>query len=74
MLVSRQEVESVAHTRRNLAKWGVEWPPPKGWKKALIKGADPNAPSRKREKLADADTERMSMKRLYQEKSGDYSY
>jgi hypothetical protein len=24
-------------TRETLARWGVSWPPPKGWKKALIK-------------------------------------
>ena len=24
--------------REDLAKWGVPWPPPKGWKKALIMG------------------------------------
>lgn len=23
-------------TRKQLAKWGVPWPPPKGWKKALL--------------------------------------
>ena len=26
-------------TRKQLAKWGVPWPPPKGWKKALLEGA-----------------------------------
>jgi len=25
-------------TRKQLAEWGVPWPPPKGWKKALIAG------------------------------------
>ncbi len=25
-------------TRESLARWGVPWPPPKGWKKALIEG------------------------------------
>ncbi len=24
-------------TKKQLAKWGVPWPPPKGWKEALIK-------------------------------------
>jgi len=23
-------------TRKQLAKWGVPWPPPKGWKRALL--------------------------------------
>lgn len=26
-------------TRATLARWGVPWPPPKGWRKALIAGA-----------------------------------
>ena len=25
-------------TRKTLAAWGVPWPPPKGWRKALIEG------------------------------------
>lgn len=25
-------------TRATLAAWGVPWPPPKGWKRALIEG------------------------------------
>jgi hypothetical protein len=25
-------------TKEQLAKWGVPWPPPKGWRKALIAG------------------------------------
>lgn len=24
-------------TRATLAKWGVPWPPPKGWKKRLVR-------------------------------------
>jgi hypothetical protein len=27
-------------TRAQLAEWGVEWPPPKGWRKRLIADAD----------------------------------
>lgn len=30
-------------TRKQLAKWGVPWPPPKGWRKAITKKGD--APS-----------------------------
>jgi hypothetical protein len=26
-------------TRAQLAEWGVPWPPPKGWKAALIRGS-----------------------------------
>lgn len=25
-------------TRKQLVAWGVSWPPPKGWKKALLSG------------------------------------
>lgn len=25
-------------TRKTLAAWGVPWPPPKGWRKALVEG------------------------------------
>ena len=28
-------------TRAQLAKWGVPWPPPKGWRWALTHGRDP---------------------------------
>ena len=28
-------------TRQQLKEWGVPWPPPKGWKKALMCGKDP---------------------------------
>ena len=29
-------------TRQQLAEWGVPWPTPKGWKKALMEGRDPS--------------------------------
>lgn len=32
-----REIETLPKTRMNLAKWGVPWPPPKGWKKQLLK-------------------------------------
>jgi hypothetical protein len=30
-------------TREQLAKWGVPWPPPAGWRQALLRGADGTA-------------------------------
>lgn len=41
--VSRQEVEAGktprgAWTKKQLAEWGVPWPPPKGWREALERG------------------------------------
>ena len=35
-------------TRKSLAKWGVPWPPPGGWKKALLRGEP--LPARKAKK------------------------
>lgn len=35
-------------TKAQLAKWGVPWPPPKGWKEALLAGvpiADQQSPA-----------------------------
>jgi hypothetical protein len=32
--------ENGGWTRDQLAAWGVPWPPPKGWKKALIEGGE----------------------------------
>lgn len=70
-------------TRKQLAEWGVNWPPLNGWRKRLALGLDPNIPDHKpikRKKQAkvpfnqDAEQARVEMKKLYQEKSGDYSY
>lgn len=41
--MTEQEIDAArAHaggwTRETLAKWGVPWPPPKGWRKRLIGG------------------------------------
>ena len=30
--------EAGGFSRATLAKWGVPWPPPKGWRKALLGG------------------------------------
>lgn len=37
---TREEIDAArtpkgGWTREQLAKWGVPWPPPKGWRKAL---------------------------------------
>lgn len=36
--LTKEYIESKRHTRVQLAEWGITWPPPKGWKKRLIKG------------------------------------
>lgn len=33
-------------TRETLAGWGVPWPPPKGWRKALLEGEVAPMPER----------------------------
>ena len=35
--LTKEYIESKRHTKAQLAKWGVSWPPPKGWKKRLIR-------------------------------------
>lgn len=42
-MLSEDEIEAAktpngGWTRETLAGWGVPWPPPKGWKKALMSG------------------------------------
>ena len=39
--ITREEIEAArtpagGWTRRQLAQWGVPWPPPKGWKARLL--------------------------------------
>lgn len=31
-------------TREQLAQWGVDYPPRKGWRIAMARGEDPNTP------------------------------
>lgn len=45
--MSREEIErgttkNGSFTKKRLAEWGIRWPPKKGWKEALMMGADPN--------------------------------
>lgn len=44
---SKEEIEKAktpkgGWTRKQLEAWGVPWPPPKGWRKELIRQADAN--------------------------------
>lgn len=50
---TRAEIESVRHTRSQLAAWGVPWPPPKGWKSRLLVEAGELKP-RARDAIDDA--------------------
>jgi hypothetical protein len=45
--VSREEIEACrtpaggySFTRERLASWGVPWPPPAGWRRALLRDED----------------------------------
>jgi hypothetical protein len=40
--ISMEEQDRSKHTKAQLAKWGVNYPPAKGWRKALAAGTDPN--------------------------------
>jgi hypothetical protein len=40
-MVTKSEIEKAktpggGWTRKQLAQWGVPWPPPKGWKRRLV--------------------------------------
>jgi hypothetical protein len=87
--LSREEVESKksargGFTRKQLAAWGVPWPPPKGWRRQLEGARAPHDMKSKRldmpawnysnPEFFEAEKARLDMKSLYQEKSGDYSY
>lgn len=47
MKVTAEEIEAARSprggwTKATLAKWGVPWPPPKGWRQRLLKGEAPD--------------------------------
>ena len=39
-IIESYRSEKGGYTRATLGLFGVDWPPPKGWKKELIKEAD----------------------------------
>jgi hypothetical protein len=44
--IERQQTGNGGYSRATLAKWGVPWPPPKGWKRKLINGIEIQAVNR----------------------------
>lgn len=46
--IERGRSQAGGWTAKTLRKWGVPWPPPKGWRKALLAGKPINKGSRKR--------------------------
>jgi len=85
-MVTREEIEAAKKsnggsgwTREQLAAWGVSWPPKKGWKSRLQYREARREPRQKMDQpcwnyVDGAERDRLEMKKLYQEKSGDYSY
>ena len=61
-------------TTKRLASYGVPWPPAKGWRKRLIREYETQHMPAWHSAIDPAELARLEMKRLYQEKSGDYSY
>jgi hypothetical protein len=63
-------------TRKQLAKWGVPWPPPRGWKEKLLRGEPvkqiPHWQKRSRAKrkkdFSQEEAERRDMEALYRSK------
>jgi hypothetical protein len=54
--VSPEEIEAAkspkgAWTAKTLRKWGVHWPPPKGWRAKLVKNWEKNPSSQRQEPL-----------------------
>jgi hypothetical protein len=46
--------ERGAWTRKQLAEWGVPWPPPQGWKLALVAGENPKSAKMRRKLIGNA--------------------
>lgn len=49
MKITNDEIEAAKSprggwTKMQLARWGVEWPPPKGWREKLLRGEAMDAP------------------------------
>lgn len=59
------KTENGGFTRKQLAEWGVSWPPRKGWRK-YIEANDLET--------SEAEKERQSMRELYLEKSGWHTF
>ena len=39
--IEAARTEKGGWTRETLTRWGVSWPPPKGWKERLVRGEEP---------------------------------
>lgn len=50
--IDAQRSERGGWTRATLAGWGVPWPPPKHWRKALLRGETPEYRRPREERLS----------------------
>lgn len=71
MKFTREQIEAAktengGWTRKQLAEWGVSWPPRKGWRREI----EISSPKSEEIELSPAEIERQSMLELYLEKSG----
>ena len=69
--VSEAEIESAktpkgAWTRHTLAGWGVPWPPPRGWKAALIAGVPIEQGAALKDSVRESVKESLEAKLLHQ--------
>ena len=60
-MVTEAEIEAAKSPkggwkREQLAKWGVPWPPPKGWKKALLAKGNSKARTQRKPEPPRGDT------------------
>jgi len=56
-------------TRKQLAAWGVPWPPPKGWRNKLMRGTEPSLTTKRTTRLklktSASDFPNLPMARFY---------
>jgi hypothetical protein len=67
--IESAKTENGGWTRKQLAEWGVSWPPRKGWRREI------EISSKTGEfEISPAEKERQSMRELYLEKSGWHTF
>jgi len=67
--IETAKTENGGWTRKQLADWGVSWPPRKGWRKEIEIISQNDL-----DEVSEAEKERQSMRELYLEKSGWHTF
>ena len=57
--ISWEEQQKAPYTPQQFALWGVNWPPPRGWRKALAAEYNPNLAPEERHAKAVVRRERL---------------